>query len=110
MQYFYDEPGRKIFAWRCIASITWSLDGSILYVVRMDGNIARLTVAPQLYRQTDRTWSRIGLGSVEKPYSIRDSFSVPTCVAVPQLPWPESLFQVRTSFLGAGQITYWCIP
>lgn len=74
--------------YRQIASIVWSLDGTTLFVVRMDAVIVRMRVFPESLRSMDVQWSAPDqYNSQEKPYSAQQlSPSIPVCVALPQRP------------------------
>lgn len=78
--------------YRQIASVVWSLDGTTLFVVRMDAVIVRMRVFPERLRSMDVRWSAPDtFNSVEKPYSAQQlSPSVPVCVAMPQRPQLEN--------------------
>ena len=77
---------------RIIASIVWSLDGTTLFVIRMDAVVVRMRVFPVWYRGVDERWSAPS-SLLEKPFSSQpNSPSVPVCVALPQRPvdWRKS--------------------
>jgi hypothetical protein len=84
----YEQPSSAQGGQRIISSISWSLDGNVLYAVRMDATIVRMQVFPQKYRGIEASWSVISqYNQVEKPYSAQpNSPSLPSCVAVPQQP------------------------
>lgn len=74
--------------YRQIASMVWSLDGTTLFIVRMDAVIVRMRVFPENLRSMDTRWSAPDqYNSPEKPYSAQQlSPSIPVCVTLPQRP------------------------
>lgn len=83
----------KSTGYRMLASMVWSLDGTTLYVLRMDAVIVRMQVFPEKYRNVDLLWSVPH--TKEKPYSAatsqqKNSPSIPVCVAMPQRPYDKN--------------------
>ena len=107
IQYTHPSSGSAGANRRLLASIVWSLDGRILYVVRMDAAIVMMQVLPEEYRQTKEQWSFVDqYNSAEKPYSAQDaSPSVPVCVTLPQQP---SLLQTGQQTAARRQIALIC--
>ena len=99
-------------AYRQIASVVWSLDGTTLFVVRMDAVIVRMRVFPERLRSMDVRWSAPDtFNSVEKPYSAQQlSPSVPVCVAMPQRPQLENQTAIakQARFLSFFSVFAWC--